>query len=474
MLKTVLLLVFTSLSCFLWGQAYKIDPIAKDSALFKAPYKIVSQIQLIGNKRTKNHIVTREILVNVGDMLENEAFFEALEQSRKNILNTSLFNFTRVDIALIDSVHASIIIHLTEKWYIIPLPIFEIDDNNFNTWLSERDYNRINYGLNVTDYNFRGRNERLSATVKYGFTKRLSLRYSIPYIDKNQKIGLGFNFSYNRREQIVYNSFDNKRLQFRSDEDAWKNLNGGINIIYRRRIFDSHSFGISYNKNSIIDSVKFYNENFLGENRNSHQFISLFYNFVSDKRDSRSYPLKGSYFNFNVVKYGLGITKSNVDLINFQVQVKKFLKLKERLFLAGSLRGVVAGNNNQPYILQNGLGYSSFAIRAYELYVIDGQNIGLAKAQIRYQLVQPRVKEIPSLPKKFNRVHYAVYLGLFTDMGYVEDNTGFPLNTLANKIQYSSGIGLDFVSYYDIVIRTEFSINKFGQSGLFFHFVAPI
>lgn len=472
--KILVLLFITSLSTLSRGQAFTIDPIKEDSALRQAPSKIISQIQLIGNKRTKAKIIMRELLFSVGDSMPNATFFAALEQSRKNLLNTSLFNFIKIDIALIDSLHASIIIQLSERWYIIPLPIFEIDDNNFNTWWKDRDYNRINYGINVTDHNFRGRNERLSATVKYGFTKRFRLSYSIPYIDRNQKIGLGFSFSSNRREQIVYSSFNNKRLQFISDENAWKNFHAGMAVSWRKKIFTTHTFGLSFNSNRVTDTVVNLNENFLGERKNNHRFLSLSYRFTADKRDSKNYPLKGSYFDFSVVKYGLGIGKNEIDLTNFQLQYKKFIHLKNRFYLSGSLRGVLAANDDQPYILQNGLGYSSFAIRSYELYVIDGQNIGLAKAQLRYQLLKPRVSRIRSLPEKFEKVHYALYLGIFSDLGYVEDRTGFPENNLANELQYGSGIGLDFVSYYDIVIRSEFSINKFGESGLFFHFVAPI
>lgn len=457
------------------GQAFTINPIERDSALNRAPYKIISQIQLIGNKRTKSYIIERELTFKVGDTLTNEAFFLELEQSKKNILNTSLFNFSKIDIALIDSVHTSIIVQLSERWYIIPLPIFEIDDNNFNTWLEDMDYNRINYGLNVTDYNFRGRNERLSLTAKYGFTKRLKASYSVPYIDKKRQVGLSFSFSSNRREQVVYSSLNNKRLQFRSNEDAFKNYTASAGISFRKKIFNTHRIGVSFNSNRISQDLLNENENFLGQNRNSHQFLSLSYNFTSDFRDSRNYPLKGYYFKINAVKHGLEITNSNIDLLNFQLQYKKFIELGNRFFLAGSIRGVLTTNDNQPYILQNGLGYSSsFAIRSYELFVIDGQDIGLAKAQLRYQLVKPRVVSIRSFPKKFEKVHYALYLGLFSDMAYVEDRTGFPENNLANELQFGTGIGLDFVSYYDIVIRTEFSINKFGDSGLFLHFVAPI
>ena len=34
-----------------------------------------------------------------------------------------------------DSVNIMIVAEVTERWYIFPLPIFEIDDNNFNTWV---------------------------------------------------------------------------------------------------------------------------------------------------------------------------------------------------------------------------------------------------------------------------------------------------------------------------------------------------
>jgi outer membrane protein assembly factor BamA len=265
-------------------------------------------------------------------------------------------------------------------------------------------------------------------------------------------------------------------LQYKSeDNDALRNYSAAVAITYRRKIFNTHTLGIEYDHNRVRDSVRLLNREYLGDFRKQIQFVSLYYDFRRDKRDSRNYPLKGSFFNFNVKKYGFGITSKSVDLTNFQLNYRKFWQLEDRLFLASSIRGVVASNNNQPYLLQNGLGYNSFMIRSYEYYVIDGQNIGLAKVQLRYQLVKPNYATMGFINnKKFNKFHYAFYLGIFSDAAYVDDNTGYPENNLANEMQFGYGIGLDFVSYYDIVIRTEFSANKFGESGIFLHFVAPI
>ena len=43
----------------------------------------------------------------------------------------------------------------------------------------------------------------------------------------------------------------------------------------------------------------------------------------------------------------------------------------------------------------------------------------------------------------------------------------------SNEFLYGYGLGIDFVTYYDIVFRVEFSANKFGETGLFLHFNAP-
>lgn len=471
---------FLILCCFFSGvfaQAFKINPVARDSSMYEMPYKSIHAIQIVGNKITKEHIILRELTFKKNDTLNNEAFIEALEQSKKNLLNTSLFNFVKIDWAIIDPEQVFIVIQVEERWYTFPLPIFEIDDNNFNTWWRDKDYSRINYGGLLIRNNFRGRKEKLSLIAQFGFTERLRLKYEIPYINKSQKSGIGFNFSYNRLDEIVYNTENNERSLYKStDGDATKNYAGGIEYTYRRKIFNKHRIGVEYDLYSIQDTVTDLNPNYLRGSETESQFLSLYYQFTHDNRDSRNYPLKGNYVDLGVRKYGLGVLTDRLDLTNFQFHFRKYVELKERWFAATSLRGVLAANNNQPYLLQNGLGYSStFNVRSYEYYVIDGQNIGLAKAQIKYQLVKPNYTQLDFVPlERFNKFHYAFYLGLFSDFGYVEDNIGFPGNDLANEFQFGMGIALDFVTYYDTVVRSEFSMNKFGESGFFLHFVAPI
>jgi hypothetical protein len=76
--------------------------------------------------------------------------------------------------------------------------------------------------------------------------------------------------------------------------------------------------------------------------------------------------------------------------------------------------------------------------------------------------------------EKFNIIHYAIYLNLFIDLGYVYDDEFYQNNTLSNSFQYGTGVGIDFVTYYDIVIRFEYSMNKMKETGFFIHFKASI
>jgi hypothetical protein len=55
------------------------------------------------------------------------------------------------------------------------------------------------------------------------------------------------------------------------------------------------------------------------------------------------------------------------------------------------------------------------------------------------------------------------------DAGYVSDHVFDAVNPLSNEWQYSYGIGYDYVTYYDLVFRFEYAINKLNEHGLFFH-----
>jgi hypothetical protein len=82
--------------------------------------------------------------------------------------------------------------------------------------------------------------------------------------------------------------------------------------------------------------------------------------------------------------------------------------------------------------------------------------------------------------EKFNTFPWALYANLFGDLGYVKQYTeSVPewtreTNRLVNRLLASIGTGVDFTTYYDVVVRIEFTVNSFGSPGFYIHFKAPI
>jgi hypothetical protein len=103
--------------------------------------------------------------------------------------------------------------------------------------------------------------------------------------------------------------------------------------------------------------------------------------------------------------------------------------------------------------------------------VIDAQSYGVSKLGLRYEIIKPRIQKIPHMPfKKFNTFHYALYAGIFGDAGYADDHLYSGVSPLANSFLYGYGVGIDYVTYYDVVLRFEYSINKMWEHGFFVNF----
>ena len=138
------------------------------------------------------------------------------------------------------------------------------------------------------------------------------------------------------------------------------------------------------------------------------------------------------------------------------------------------MHGLKTFGDINSYYFENALGYDEVN-RGYEYYVINGQDYCLFKNSLKWNIVPNKVKTINAIPfSKFKKVHYSVYADIFYDSGYVWDSNYFTQNNfLANQYIYSAGVGLSFITYYDKLLILEFSVNKFGEAGIFINFEAP-
>ncbi|HRH04068.1 MAG TPA: BamA/TamA family outer membrane protein [Bacteroidia bacterium] len=461
---------------FIWifSIAHSYAQLANDSTSNKWFY--LKTIHLEGNKKTKDKIIFREIPLQQGDSINSNALVEFLKKSQQNIMNTSLFNFVTVDTLQIDSMHLQVNVKVVERWYLWPNPIFEIAERNFNTWLENPNFYRVSYGFYLVKNNFRGRKENIQFRIRLGYAEQYGFAYNIPYLTKKQNLGLGFSFAYSRNHEIQYASIDNKQVFYKNpDSYVRQELGARIRLNYRIGIYGSHSGELRYNEATIADTIRILAPNYLGKGATKTQFFSINFQLREDQRDYKPYPLQGFVAVLDLTQVGFGILKDeDFSIFRTELQYNRYDHLFKRFYLAEGIKLKLSPNAQQPYFVQRGLGFSDF-VRGYELYVIDGQNYGLLKTNVKYQLVKPHIQKLAWVPsEKFSKFHYAFYVNLFADAGYVVDSSYESQNKLANKLIYSTGLGLDMVTYYDLVFRIEATINAQNKSGIFLHLVAPI
>ncbi|MCD4746124.1 MAG: hypothetical protein K8R58_07480 [Bacteroidales bacterium] len=443
-------------------------------------YFIINNIKITGNKLTKDYIIHRELLFKVNDTINRSKLSLLLKNSRDNLINTSLFNFVYIDTSDIaeNPDRIDININVIERWYIWPFPIFEIADRNFNSWWKSKDYSKINYGLFLTIDNFRGRKETLVLYTRFGYDEKYRLSYKNPYINKAKTIGMGFGGGFAQNHEVSYMTVDNEVKYFKEENSYPKReIFSYLEFFLRKNINNTHWIKLNYSGYHFSDSLLDHNPNYSYGNKNVNQYLSLYYQFKSDYRDYKHYPLTGHYFDVEVNKKGLGILDDGlVNLFFIKSSYRKYFHLNKKFYFASGITGKISAQKKQPYFIQQGLGYGRDFVRSYEYYVIDGVNFALLKTNFKYELLPTKIIKFKFLPtEKFNTIHFAIYLNLFTDIAYVGDSQSYKYNNLlSNELLVGYGAGIDLVTYYDIVLRLEYSINKMGEKGLFIHFMASI
>jgi len=459
-----------------FGQAN--DALKSEPILSQKPFFIVDHINLIGNKRTRASIITRELNLRKGDTVFTEKQDSIFTWNTQRVYNTRLFNKVSVSSEPDSGRLRNFNVKMDERWYIIPIPLVSFGDRNINEWIKQRgaNINRLNYGLNMEIRNFTGRNDELNITLQEGFTQKYAFFYSVPYVNKKQRTGIIIGASYDNNKDVAYKTGKDTLVYFNSNTETRNRFNASLSFSFRPAYFNTHLFDFDYNLFHISDTIAKLNPNYFGGGQTKLSFFALRYYFVNDTRDVKSYAQKGRVIRFELEKLGL-LPWDNINMLFLRASYSGYFKLSKHFFFATMLKVKTSlPLSNQPYIYARGLGYLQDFVRGYELYVVDGPHFILNRNTIRRKLWGTEIKFGKIIPmKEFRNVPVSVYLNAYADWGIVFSNTYTPDNAnVLNKPLIGYGMGMDIVTYYDQVLRLEYSFNKFGQSGFYVHFMRDI
>lgn len=437
---------------------------------------IVSTIIIKGNKVTKNGTITRELSFSEGDSVTIAGAGSKAVQSQENLLNTSLFNYVKVVFTENSSASLIATVEVEERWYIWPRAILKYDDRNLSAWLKEGDISRSLYGITLDKFNCFGRKETMRISYLGGYATQFSFTYRGVALDRKKRHYAGMEIELRRNDEVVAGTNLNEPILFTNEyKTVFERRKYTVNYTFRPEIRKFHNFWINYYDYRLADTVIRLNPWFLYQAKQKAHFLTFDYVYTSDHRDSKAYPLNGSLFE-TLVSQTISLPASSDTFLStsFSANYFRYFPVRKNLWFATGINMKLTFNNQRSYLFSRSMGFN-YNMHGFEYNTVDGEDMIIVKDLIKFAVINPRVTTLSFIPlSKFNKIHYALYLNLFSDLGYVSDRFPAGNNTYVNSLLASCGAGIDLVTYYDSTLRADFSITRFGKAGFYLNLTAPI
>jgi hypothetical protein len=458
-----------------------------------SPYIKIVGVETTGNTLTKPKILTRELDFKTGDSLatfqkgkrvnfNDRNFYPGdsselrlrMNYSRENLINTKLFLTVNLSLQKIQDNNYKLLIDVTERHYWWLFPIAKLNAPNFNEWLRDPHWSDVSMGLFFSHNNLWGLSHQSSMVFYLGKSYAFAFGYYIPWIGHGQKIGLLLGAGYDNLYTVEYASVENKRQMiyaFNSEQ----NLKIRATVKIRPGLYNYGTIKLTGEWIKISDSLYKLDTNYLAANKKVNTSLSIYADYYYDTRNSHSYALKGNMLRVFIDKRGMGLVSHDVDMFYYGIDFHFYQTLSRKWYVAEMVKAENSAGENAPYYYQLNMTGDKNFIRGFDLYTLKGDQMYFCRNNLKYELVAPNIRRVKEGQEKnkFKALQYAFYLNAFADAGYAV-NKFTENNPYNNKMLFSWGLGLDFVTYYDMVIRFEYAFTSIGTNGFFFGFGMPI
>ncbi len=401
----------------------------------------VKNIVVIGNERTKDYVILREMSLKVGDTITSTS----IEYDRNRIYSLQLFNKVDIDYTA-EGKEATLFVRVSERWYIFPIPILGF---------KYRDTKKLYYGLGFVHNNFRGRNEKFIASFALGFDRWVSVMYQNPKLTEEDDIFFRVAASLSRvQNQNISQGLYNQSV-------------AGVEATFGKRYGLHHTLLglVGYRRWSVTDPASGRTASATGVD----EFVTIGARYTYDTRDLREYAADGHFISLHATKLGVG--ESSIDLVRYGYDLRHF----EPLGLADASLGVrtfgsfISGGIVPSYLFAY-FGYDE-RIRGHFRSVMEGEQVLGQSIELRVPLLKPQyfaMNDLP-LPAEFRVWRFGVSFGVFADAGRI----WFREQGMGSRPWVGGvGGGLHFLLPYSLVVRTEYALNRYGDGELILDFGA--
>ena len=374
--------------------------------------KYAKQINIIGNSRTFDYVIRREIEIAEGDAV----YKTQIQNIKDRLTSLNLFESVSVKEEIVDENSINLIIEVKEK-----------QTGTFNAGVSVGTLDGFAIVTGLRERNFYGTGRSLDILVNTSE-------------DKNQfKLITTDRLSYENDADISYKI--NYKQQDLSKASSYKldTFSSGIGIGYKLNKNILHNVDLEY----VLKDYRITNSSTVSDTILKSSGGSISYliknNFRYSTLNSGFLAKNGNYINFNnVIETPNSSTNGFIRNI---ITLKKYYTLNNNIFSTQTKLGNIFSLNNNEILTDD-----KFALGGRWLRGFDNYGVGPRNSRTAYiggnNIIVTKLDYSHEVTKNSN---FPIYFNLFNDYGLLWENKTKPTQS-DNSLRSSAGFGIKYYS----------------------------
>ena len=374
--------------------------------------KYTNQIKIVGNTRTFDYVIRREL-----EIVEGDAIYQTQIQNIRDKLNSlNLFNSVNIKEEILDKNNVNLIIEVEEKQtgsFNAGVSVGTLDGFSIVTGLRERNFYGTGRSLDVLLNTSQDKNQfKLITTDRLSYENDADISYMINY--KQQDFSKASSYKLDTFSSGIGIGY---KLN--------KNLYHDIDLEY---VLKDYTITDSGTASSTIIESSGVNLSYLITN--NIRFSSINSGFI---------PKSGRLINFNNT-IETPTSSSNGFLRNL-ITIKQYHNVSRNIFSIQTKFGNIFSLNNKDILTDDKFSLGGRWLRGFDNFgagprnsrtsYIGGNNLAVTKLDYSYEITRSS--------------NFPIYLNLFNDYGLIWENKTKPTQT-DNSLRSSAGFGIKYYS----------------------------
>ena len=374
--------------------------------------KYTNQINIVGNSRTLDHVIRREL-----EIIEGDALYDSqIHTIRDKLISLNLFESVELKKDEIDENKINLIIEVEEKQtgtFNAGVSVGTLDGFSVVTGLRERNFYGTGRSVDVLLNTSDDRNQ-----FKFITTDRLS---------HQNDADISFSLNYKQEDFSTASSY------------KVDTFSSGVGIGYRINNNLYHNIDLEY----ALKDYKVTNSSTVTNTISNSSGSNISYLIKNNFRYSTLNPgfvlRNGNFINFNNTIETP--TSSNNGFVKNLITIKKYFSSKNSIYTVQGKVGNIFSLNNNDILTDDKFSLGGRSLRGFDIYgvgprnsrssYIGGNNIASLKLDYSYEITR--------------QSNFPFFLNIFNDYGLIWENKTAPTQS-DNNIRSSVGFGIRYYS----------------------------